>query len=450
MRGKPERTEEMMSAWRESLAVHLRPRLLGVLFMGFGSGLPLPLTFGTLTFWLAEAGVNRTTIGLLALVGTAYSLKFLWAPLVDRLPLGGLTRRLGRRRGWALAVQVPLALAILALGFTDPRIDPGATALVALVVAVLSATQDIVVDAYRIEVLAPEEQGAGAAATQWGYRFGMIVSSAGALYAAEFGGWRFAFAAMAACMLVGMAAVWLTPEPPVAGRADGAASRPGQGGAAEWIATAVIGPFRDFVARPGWLAILIFVVLYKFGDALAGVMANPFYVAMGFTRLEVANISKIFGVAATLAGVAAGGVLVLRQGLARALVLCGILQAASNLMYAVQALAGHDTLLLTATIGIENFTGGMGSAAFVAYLSGLCNVAYTATQYALLSSLAAVGRTSLSAGAGWLSLQLDWPLFFLVTTLAALPGIAMAVWIMRRFPPAPATAGPADRRAAGE
>jgi PAT family beta-lactamase induction signal transducer AmpG len=426
-----------MSTWRDSLALHLRPRLLAVLVMGFSSGLPLPLTFGTLTFWLAESGVSRTTIGLLALVGTAYSLKFLWAPLVDRLPLGAMTRGLGRRRGWALAVQVPLALAILALGFTDPRVDPGATALVACAIAILSATQDIVVDAYRIELLRPDEQGAGAAATQWGYRFGMIVSSAGALYAAEFGGWRFAFATMAAFMLVGMAAVLLSPEP--ASGAPAATPRAGPVWAriVAWISGAAIGPFREFMGRRGWAAILVFVVLYKFGDALAGVMANPFYVAMGFSRIEVANISKVFGVAATLAGVAAGGVLVHRHGLARALILCGVLQAVSNLMYVVQALAGHDLALLTATIGIENFAGGMGSAAFVAYLSGLCNVAYTATQYALLSSLATVGRTTLSAGGGWLSVQLDWPLFFLVTTLAALPGIAMAVWVMRRFPPVP-------------
>lgn len=425
-----------MSSWRDSLAIHLRPRLLAVLFMGFGSGLPLPLTFGTLTFWLAESGVNRMTIGLLALVGTAYSLKFLWAPLVDRMPLGPLTARLGRRRGWALCVQALLVLAILALGTTDPRIDPLATAAAALAIAFLSATQDIVVDALRIELLAPEEQGAGAAATQWGYRFGMIVSSAGALYAAEFGGWGFAFCLMAGFMAVGMAAVWLSPEPEAVATtahapADGAlAAR-----AWAWFEGAAIGPFRDFMGRPGWAAILVFVVLYKFGDALAGTMANPFYVAMGFTRLEVANISKVLGVVATLAGVAAGGVLVHRQGLARALVACGVLQALSNLMYALQAMVGHDVLMLAATIGIENFTGGMGSAAFVAYLSGLCNVAYTATQYALLSSLAAVGRTTLSAGGGWLSLQLDWVLFFAATTLAALPGIAMAIWVMRRFPP---------------
>jgi PAT family beta-lactamase induction signal transducer AmpG len=425
-----------MTGWGGSLAIYFRPRLVAVLAMGFGSGLPLPLTFGTLTFWLAESGVNRATIGLLALVGTAYSLKFLWAPLVDRLELGPLTRRLGRRRGWALAVQVPLALAILALGFTDPRIDPGATAMVAVAIAILSATQDIVIDAYRIEMLRPEEQGAGAAATQWGYRCGMIVSSAGALYAAEFGGWSIAFAIMSGFMGVGMAAVWLAREPHASVPAAAtAATGPAAMRVAAWFATAVAGPFGEFMRRPGWLAILIFVVLYKFGDALAGVMANPFYVAMGFSRLEIANISKVFGVAATLAGVAAGGVVVHRYGLGRALIASGILQALSNLMYALQALAGHDVALLTATIGIENFTGGMGSAAFVAYLSRLCNIAYTATQYALLSSLATVGRTTLSAGGGWLSLQLDWPLFFVVTTLAALPGLAMAFWVMRRFPP---------------
>ncbi len=432
-----------MTGWGGSLAIYLRPRLVAVLAMGFGSGLPLPLTFGTLTFWLAESGVNRATIGLLALVGTAYSLKFLWAPLVDRRVLGPRTRRLGRRRGGALAVQGPLALAILALGFTDPRIDPGSTAMVAVAIAILSATQDIVIDAYRIEMLRPEEQGAGAAATQWGYRCGMIVSSAGALYEAEFGGWGLAFAIMSGFMAVGMAAVWLTAEPSgAAPMAAPAATGSAAMRLAAWFATAVAGPFGEFMRRPGWLAILIFVVLYKFGDALAGVMANPFYVAMGFTRLEIANISKVFGVAATLAGVAAGGVVVHRYGLGRALIASGILQALSNLMYVLQALAGHDVALLTATIGIENFTGGMGSAAFVAYLSSLCNIAYTATQYALLSSLATVGRTTLSAGGGWLSLQLDWPLFFVVTTLAALPGLAMAFWVMRRFPP-PATASSA-------
>src|SRR5579862_786542 len=199
--------------WIASLAVYREPRLVAVLLMGFSSGLPLALTFGTLSYWLAEIGVSLTTIGLFGLVRTSYSLKFLWSPLIDRLPIPLLTARLGRRRSWALTIQLLLALAILALGMTDPRHDPAATALAAVVVAFLSASQDIVIDAYRIELLRPEEQGAGAAATQWGYRFGMLASGAGALYAASFGGWRFAYALMAALMAVGMVTVWLTPEP---------------------------------------------------------------------------------------------------------------------------------------------------------------------------------------------------------------------------------------------
>jgi PAT family beta-lactamase induction signal transducer AmpG len=427
-------TDPAPTSWRDSLAVYLRPRLLAVLFMGFSSGLPLPLTFGTLSFWLAESGVSRTTIGVLALVGTAYSLKFLWAPLIDRLPLGAFSRRLGRRRAWALAIQALLAVAIFCLGLTDPKVDPWPTALVALVIAFLSASQDIVIDAYRIEILNPDEQGAGAAATQWGYRFGLMASSAGVLYAAEYAGWSFAFTLMACLMGVGAATVWLTREPPASAAA---VALPGETAAQKTLAfvrIAVIGPFAEFVSRPSWALILVFVLLYKFGDALAGVMANPFYVAMGFSRVEVASISKIFGIFTTLAGVAAGGAAVHRYGLYKSLLVCGVLQAGSNLMYVVQAWVGYDTVLLAFTIGLENFTGGMGSAAFVAYLSGLCNVAFTATQYALLSSLATVGRTTLSAWGGWLSEQLDWMMFFALTTLAALPGIVMVVWLMRRFP----------------
>jgi PAT family beta-lactamase induction signal transducer AmpG len=419
--------------WYASLAVYTRPRLLAVLFMGFSSGLPLPLTFGTLSFWLAESGVSREAIGAFSLVGTAYSIKFLWAPAIDRLGLGPWTRIFGRRRGWALAIQMALAGAILFLGSTDPRIDPAMTALAAVIVAVLSASQDIVIDAYRIELLKPEEQGAGAAATQFGYRFGMMASSAGALYAAEFGGWSTSFAIMAALMGVGALTVLFTREPAQSAKTDAEAAPKSM---AAWFQSAVVGPFADFATRPSWMLILVFVVAYKFGDALAGVMANAFYVSTGFTRLEVANISKIFGVVATLAGLAAGGVIVHRRGVYQALLVCGLLQALSNLIYCLQAIVGHDVTLLVVTIGVENFTGGMGSAAFVAYLSGLCNVAYTATQYALLSALASVGRTTLSAWGGWLAAQLDWVLFFAATTFAALPGIVLVIVLMKRFPDA--------------
>ncbi len=422
-----------MKALSRLLAIYGEPRVLAVFFMGFSSGLPLPLTFGTLSFWLAESGVTRTEIGLFAMIGGAYSLKFLWAPLIDRLGLPYLTGRFGRRRGWALCIQALLIAAIAALGFTNPLVNPWGTALAAVVVAFLSASQDIVIDAYRIELLDDEQQGAGAAATQWGYRFGLIAAGAGALYAAEYGGWRTAFVIMAGLMSVGMLTVLMTREPL-------AAPPPMSAGAAAWLKSAVVAPFADFLQRPHWAAILLFVVLYKFGDALAGVMSNPFYVDMGFSKTEVANVSKLFGVVATLVGVAAGGAMVYRLGVLRSLMIGGVLQALSNLTYVLQAAVGHDLWVLTLVIFVENFCGGLGSAAFVAYLSGLCAVAFTATQYALLSSLAAVGRTFLSSGGGWLSERIDWIPFFLVTTVAALPGLALLVYLMRVLPPTPGAA----------
>ena len=438
--------EELVSApragWFSSLKVYREPRLVAVLLMGFSSGLPLALTFATLSFRLAEKGVSRTEIGLFALVGVPYSVKFLWSPLIDRLPIPLFSARLGRRRGWALAIQPLLAAAILALGLTDPRAAPGLTALAALAVAFLSASQDIVIDAYRIELLRPEEQGAGAAATQWGYRFGMLAASAGALYAANFGGWRFAYGLMAALMGVGMMTVWLTPEPggvrpPEALPGDTALAR-----IAAWLERAVLAPFRDMLTRRGALAILVFVILYKFGDALAGTMSNPLYVSLGFTKVEVASIGKIYGFGASLAGLALGGVIVLRLGIMRALLVCGVLQMLSNLMYALQAWIGHNVAVLALTIGIENLTGGMGSAAFVAYLSGLCNIAFTATQYALLSSLAAVGRTTLSASGGALADMLGWGPFFVLSTLTCLPGLGLLMWIMRERPAPQADVAP--------
>ena len=434
-------SERAASGWLSALAIYREPRLIAVLLMGFASGLPLALTFGTLSFWLSEVGISRTSIGLFALVGISYSLKFLWSPAIDRLPIPILTARLGRRRGWALAIQPALALAILALGLTDPKSDPGATALAAVIVAFLSASQDIVIDAYRIELLRPEEQGAGAAATQWGYRFGMLVASAGALYAASFGGWSFAYGLMAGLMLVGMAAVWFTPEP---GGIRLLEPLPGGSALARvvaWLKRAVVAPFADMLGRRGALAILCFVILYKFGDALAGTMSNPLYVSLGFTKVEVANIGKAYGFVANLAGLAAGGVVVLRLGILPALLICGVLQMLSNLMYVLQAWAGHDLPILALTIGIENLTGGMGSAAFVAYLSGLCNLAFTATQYALLTSLAAVGRTTLSASGGALADALGWSPFFALATAACLPGLVLLAWIMRLELALPQTAG---------
>jgi MFS transporter, PAT family, beta-lactamase induction signal transducer AmpG len=408
--------------------------LVAILLMGFSSGLPFALTGATLSLRLADIGVSLTAIGLFTLVRFSYSCKFLWSPLIDRLPIPLLTAGLGRRRGWALAIQTALAFAILALGFTDPRTSPWSTALAAVVVAFLSASQDIVIDAYRIELLNPEEQGAGAAATQWGYRFGMIASGAGALYAASFGGWEFAYTLMAVLMLVGMAAIWLTAEPAAAGGLEPIPGERAFTRLMEWLGRAILAPFADLVHRngaSGLVLILLFTVLYKFGEAIAGTMSNPLYVLLGFSKVEIATIAKIYGVAATLAGVAFGGLLVLRLGVLRALLASGALQMLSNLMYIVQVWMGHDLPTLALTIGTENLTNGMGSAAFVAYLSGLCNVAFTATQYALLSSLAMISVNVLSAGGGFMVDQLGWIRFFSLATLACLPGLALLIWIMR-------------------
>jgi MFS transporter, PAT family, beta-lactamase induction signal transducer AmpG len=422
-----------MRSWLDSLKPYREPRLIAVLFMGFASGLPLPLTFATLSFWLSEAGVSRTAIGLFVLVGFSYNWKFLWSPFLDRLPVPGLTARLGRRRSWAILIQLLLMAAIAALGQTDPQAELGRTALLAVIVAFLSASQDIVIDAYRIELLPAEEQGPGAAATQWGYRFGLLASGAGALYAAEYGGWHFAYLVMAALMGVGVITVLLTPEPAVPAAALPADHR---GAASErlaaWAREAIVEPFADLVARRGWLLVLVFVVLYKFGEALAGVMANPLYQELGFSKAEVASVAKLVGFLATLAGVALGGGVTARYGLFKGLLVGGILQMASNLMYVAQVLAGHDLAMLALSIFAENFTNGMGSAAFVAYLSSLCNVAFTATQYALFSSLAALPTRFLSAPAGWVVDRLDWIPFFLLATLLALPGLLLLLWLMRR------------------
>jgi PAT family beta-lactamase induction signal transducer AmpG len=297
----------------------------------------------------------------------------------------------------------------------------------AVLVAFLSATQDIVVDAYRVEILQADEQGAGAAAVQVGYRIGMLVSGAGALYIAEYFGWSAAYAVMAVLIGVGIATILSNPEPKGETKPQEAPR-----GLAGWLKEHVVMPFGDFLGRRGWAAIIAFIVLYKFGDAVAGVMANPFYIETGFTLGEIASISKLFGFLATLAGAAAGGVAVARYGILRALLLCGVLQMLSNLMFAAQAMVGHDLAFLTLTIATENFTGGMGSAAFVAYISSLCSFSFTATQYALFSSLAVVGRTMLSSGGGWLADKVDWVTFFAISAAAALPGLLLLVWMIRR------------------
>lgn len=413
-----------MRSWFASLGVYADPRILAILLMGFSSGLPLALTGATLSIWLKQSGISLAAIGLFAEAGLAYNLKFFWAPAMDRLTLPFLTRRLGRRRGWALLIQALLAAALLALGASNPAVSVVRTTLCAVVVAFLSASQDIVIDAYRVELLQPDEQGAGAAATQVGYRIGMIASGAGALYLAYYFTWSAAYAVMAALIVAGMIVILMTREPHRAPPPSG-----------PWLTGAVVAPFRDFAQRRQWLLILIFVVLYKFGDALAGVMSAPFYVELGFALTEIANVVKVFGVAASIAGVFLGGLAVYRWGLMRALLLCGALQMLSNLTYILQFWAGHNIAMLAVTIAAENVTGGMASAAFVAYLSSLCSPAFTATQYALLSALAATARTVLASSGGFFAEWLGWTPFFLLATCACVPGLALLVYLMRSADP---------------
>ena len=435
----------MIRRWLDAFAVYGDRRIIAILFLGFSSGLPLALTFSTLTFWLKESGLTNTTIGLFASVSTPYALKFLWAPLMDRAPVPVLTRTLGRRRGWIVTTQLALMVSIFVLGTTDPSVDPWTTALVAFIVAFCSASQDIVIDAFRVDLLGERQQAAGAAAIVFGYRVGMLVSGAGALFLASVYGWLEVYALMAVLVTVGIVAVLATPEPQRAPNAASLATerrvtaylearphlRGRRAAAVAWIYSAVVAPFADFMRRSGWVAILLFVMFYKFGDALAGVMTNPFLLELGFTKAEIATIVKTYGLAATLIGAAAGGSLMSAVGLVRCLWICGILQMLSNLTFAVQAVLGHSLAMLTVTIGLENLASGMGTAAFVGYLSSLCNVSYTATQYALLTSFMSAARTWLSSSAGWLADRMTWPEFFVLTTFAAVPGLLLLAWISR-------------------
>ncbi|MBB4314525.1 AmpG family muropeptide MFS transporter [Roseospira marina] len=435
--------------WAQSLAVYGDIRVLRVLFLGFASGLPLLLVFTTLSYWLAEAGVSKTAIGLFAFASSAYGFKFLWSPLVDRLRLPLLTRWLGQRRGWLLLAQGLIIGCMIGVGTTDPAEDLWWTALWAVLLAFASATQDIVIDAYRVETLEEHQLGAGAGTVVLGYRIGMVAASGGALIIADAAGWFWAYAVMAGLMGLGILTTLLSPEPDRTAATRTAAEEEDRVAAfldrradlAPWLRDtagflygAVVCPFTDFMKRPHWILILVFIALYKYGDALLGNMAMPFYEEIGFTKTEVGVISKGFGVVMTIIGGLGGGLLVARQGIFRALLVCGVLQAASNLVFAWQAHVGADVNWLVVTIGVENLTGGMGTAAFVAYLSSLCNVAYTATQYALVSSLMSFARTFFSAGGGWLADHVDWVSYFLVTTVAAVPGLLLLLWMMRVFP----------------
>jgi MFS transporter, PAT family, beta-lactamase induction signal transducer AmpG len=424
---------------RDAIAVYLKPRVLIVLFLGFSAGLPLALSGSTLLVRMRESGVDLGTIGLFTLVGTPYTVKFLWAPLVDALDLPMLSRWLGRRRAWLLFSQLLLMLAIVVLGCCDPTLAPAMVALGALLVATASATQDIVIDAFRVESLNEREQAAGMAAYVAAYRIGMLASTAGALFLVSgfeawgmgrMAAWTWGYVVMALLVAIGIATTFVATEPEqsVSARATHAREN-----ALTRVANAAFGAFAEFLSREWALLALAFVVLYKFTDAFAGAMTAPFVIDLGFTRNEYATIVKGVGLAATLIGGLAGGFVARAYPLATSLLIGGILQAVANLAFSWQAIIGVNAAALTLAITAENFTSAIGTVIFVAYLSALCrNPLHTATQYALLTALAAMGRTYLSSGAGYVAAATGWPLFFAVSAALGLPSLLVLGFLKHR------------------
>ena len=393
----------------------LNRRVVTILFLGFSSGLPLALSGGTLQAWLTVEEVDIKTIGLFTLVGLPYTLKFLWSPLLDRFAFPFL----GRRRGWILMFQAFLLIMILMMSMLSPSKAPWLLAFLAFGLAFASSSQDIVVDAYRAEVLREKERGLGAAVSVTGYRIAMLVSGALALILSGIIGWRSTYMIMAGLMFVGILAAWLGPEPEDPGVPP------------KTLQEAVSGPLVEFFSRKGAWAMLALIVLYKLGDAFAGSLTTSFLIrGVGFSVGEVGAINKGMGLAATIVGALFGGALMARLGLFRSLMLYGILQAVSNLSFMVLAMLGKSYPMLVFTVGFENLAGGMGTAAFVAFLMALCNHNYTATQFALLSALASLGRVFVGPTSGILVDEFGWLLFFLVTFIAALPGL-MLLWKMR-------------------
>ncbi|MBT0570076.1 AmpG family muropeptide MFS transporter [Curvibacter sp. CHRR-16] len=426
--------------WLRAWRVYAQPACLRMLLLGFSSGLPLLLVLGTLSFWLREAGVNRSSIGYFSWVGLAFAFKWTWSPLVDRLSLPLLTARLGRRRSWLLLAQTGIVLGLLVLALHNPLDNLAYTAWAALLVAIAAATQDIALDAFRIESANTDEQAALAATYQTGYRLAMIWAGAGALWVAaraqgntvgyDFGAWQTAYWAMALSMLPGMVTVLFSAEPhPVA--------LPPTRTAQEWINQAVVAPFADFFRRYGWhaAALLALIGLYRISDVVMGVMANTFYVDMGYTKDEVAAVTKIYGVIMTLAGSFLGGALAMRWGVMRVLMLGAVLSAASNLLFSWLAGHGHDLNALIAVISADNLAGGVATAAFIAYLSSLTNISYSATQYALFSSFMLLIPKTLAGYSGEYVDAFGYSAFFTSTALLGVPVILLLFWINHKNRP---------------
>ncbi len=401
-------------SWRAALQKVLTSRTqLAVLLLGFSSGLPLLLSSGTLQAWLTVSAVNTATIGLFALVGLPYTLKFLWAPLLDRYS----ARWLGRRRSWILIMQLAISLTLAALALTDPKSQLWIFAMLALMLAAFSATQDIAIDAWRTDTLSPPERGFGAALFVMAYRIGMLAAGSFALILAQYFGWPLTYFVMALLMGVGLLATLLAPE------RDTQSLKPLS------LTAAVVDPLREFFSRPEAWALIALIVLYKFGDAFASALSTTFLIrGAGFSLAEIGLINNGLGLIITLVGGLFGGVWMLKLGLFRSLMVFGVLQAVTNLGYALLAVVPHLSVMIP-VIALEHFTGGLGTAAFVALLMALCNIRYSATQFALLSAVATLGRVYLGPVAGITVTAMGWPSFFVLTFVAALPGL----WLLWRL-----------------
>ena len=435
-------------SWSEAWAVYTHPRVLAMLFLGFSAGLPLLLVFGTLSAWLRQAGVDRSTIGHVSWVALAYALKFLWAPLVDRIDLPVLNRLFGHRRSWMLLAQMGVITGLLLMATGDPRDGLTAVVWAALLVAFSSATQDISLDAWRIESVDVDRQAAMAATYQIGYRLGMIAAGAGALYVADFIDWNAAYMTMAALMGVGVVTTLLIGEPErriseqtwadearVVSFLENSAHLPNAyRRVAAWFIGAVVCPFTEFFARNGRYAlwILAFVATFRISDITLGVMANAFYIDMGYSLSEIATVTKVFGVIMTMVGAVVGGVLVMRLGLLRVLLGAAIIVALTNLVYAWLATQPADVALLAIVVSADNFSGGLAGSAFIAYLSGQTNRAYTATQYALFSSMMLLPAKFLAGFSGDIIDASNYVVFFTYASGLGVPAILLVLFLMRR------------------
>ena len=423
----------------------MQRRLFVIGLLGFASGIPLYLTSSTLAIWFGEAGVNLTTIGLFSAAAFPYALKFLWAPLIDRMPIPYLTKKLGRRRSWMLISQIALIIGICGFATFDPGHNLVAAAILTFFVAFAAATQEATMLAYQMECLPQQQYGPGEAISILGYRLGMVVSGAGALYLATLFDWGMVYIFMAAGVSIGLITVLCIKEPkPVLNKRSKEQEQKivtylrqhptfnGRiGNTLAWFYAAVIAPFADFTRRQGWLACLMVLVFYKLGDNLIGTMNNIFYLDLGFSKVEIAHASKLFGMWATILGGLVGGVIIARIGFLRSLLFFGVLHAIANLMYVVMAYAGHDMQMLYVSIALEHVTGGMRTGALLAYQLTLCNVSYAATQLALMTSCVSLGRTVFASTSGWLVEQLGWVDFFLFASAASVPSLMIVLYLMR-------------------